>query len=71
MVNERSKGNEMAQHRIHYEQGCKTGQKSAGNGHRIGLPLVKFHATNFETRCQACERAALRDGFQLEPESTR
>lgn len=56
----------MAQHRIHYENGCKTGHKNVGNGRRIGLPLVEFHATKFETRCQACERAALRDGFKIE-----
>jgi len=56
----------MAQHRVHYENGCKTGQKSSGNGRRIGLPLVDFHATKFVLRCQACDRAALRDGFKIE-----
>ncbi|WP_186058662.1 hypothetical protein [Burkholderia gladioli] len=56
----------MAQHRTHYEKGCKTGQKSAGSERRIGLPLLAFHATKFAERCQACERAALRDGFKIE-----
>ncbi|WP_143285754.1 hypothetical protein [Burkholderia pseudomallei] len=56
----------MAQHRTHYEKGCKTGRKNVGNGRHIGLQLVEFRATKFETRCQACERAALRDGFKIE-----
>jgi len=56
----------MAQHRTHYENGCKTGQKEVGSGRRIGIPLVEFHATKFASRCQACERSALRDGFKIE-----
>lgn len=57
----------MAQHRVHYEKGCKTGQKTAFD-RKIGVPLLAFHATKFNQRCEACSKAALKHGFDIQPE---
>ena len=58
----------MASHRTHYENGCKFGRETLPNGRKLGDTLVKFNASRFAYRCQACNKAAFQDGYDIQTE---